>query len=235
VWALDANTVFLAGYAGAMYQRSGTSWKYIGATAPAFSFSAITGTSANDVWASGYDGKNGVAVLIHWDGSSWTQQANPASGLFGFFSLWVAGSADVWTVDAKSIYRLRSTGWTTYTPSTNYLDEVWGSSTTDVWTAERTGATSNLMRRWNGSSWASYSTPLTKQTVQLMGNSANDVWATDYDGNVAQFCGSSWTTRGNPGFTQASGPHVVPTAGRIYLLGTINGSSGLEGHFYELK
>lgn len=32
--------------------------------------------------------------------------------------------------------------------------------------------------------------------LRLTGSSANDVWAIDVNGDVAQFCGSSWQARG---------------------------------------
>jgi hypothetical protein len=238
-WAYDSNTVFASGFGGALYKYNGSSWSSIGAGAPAYSYYAIWGFGPYDVWASGYNGSAGVAVLIHWNGSSWTTISNPNSSVFGFFSLWGTSSSDIWTIDSSTVYRWRGTSWSPTTISSNGLDGIWGSSAYDVWTTERLSSTSNQMRRYNGSSWSIYSTPLTGQVLAITGTSSSNVWATDVDGNVAQFCGSYWSSKGRVGaatFETVYGAKVLPTTGRVWMLGSVSGSGGASvGRFYALQ
>ena len=69
VWGTDLTHVWIAGTGNTLLRWDGTTWRAAGAVTG--DFNALWGTSDTDVWALG----NGV--VVHWDGTSWTNEALP--------------------------------------------------------------------------------------------------------------------------------------------------------------
>jgi hypothetical protein len=106
-----------------------------------------------------------------------------------------------------------------------YASAIWGSSASDVWAEQDNtipltdgGVNSQeFMWHWDGTHWTNYPAPfLNAQAISIAGTSANDVWVLDSNGNVGQFCGTSWSSRGNAGVGIGS---IVPTSTDVWAIG----------------
>jgi hypothetical protein len=102
VWAIGTSKP-RASYSGAgttvVEHYNGSSWSIVGTaeTAVATHLHAITGTSADDLWAAGEEG--GSAVLEHYNGSSWSVvPGSLVEGKGGLSSVTELSPTDVWAV-----------------------------------------------------------------------------------------------------------------------------------------
>jgi hypothetical protein len=150
---------------------------------------AVSAATANDVWAVGSTNKTGFAhtdaLSAHWNGTSWTIVATPAttgsskSILFGVANL---GGGNVWAVGRSAANRAlvehwNGSAWTivptpdpvapagnTFSGST--LTAVSARAANDIWAVGSfsavQGTNSNgftLAMHWNGSAWTIFRTP----------------------------------------------------------------------------
>jgi hypothetical protein len=93
-------------------------------------FYSVVGTGPDDVWAVG------EYLIAHWDGSGWSQSANPApnSRLFG---IWANGPTDAWIVGEATLH-WDGKEWTvssfgSHSGSYEILNAAWGPGQGDVW------------------------------------------------------------------------------------------------------
>ncbi len=143
----------------------------------------VTALSPIDVWAVGssFDGAfRSHAVILHWNGASWSVSPSPDTGPYSSLVGVSAVSAnDVWAVGqdfpsntATLAEHWNGTSWTVV-PAPNVplsrLTGVAAVSSTDVWAVGSatvsggpTGITTQtLAERWNGSQWTVSPTPTT--------------------------------------------------------------------------
>jgi hypothetical protein len=106
VSAVSANDVWAVGYShnGAkplIEHWEGAAWSIVPAPYAIRSDSnglyAVTAIASNDVWAIGYqnennNGENGQGLILHWNGTAWTQVDSPIAG-YATILLGVAGSS----------------------------------------------------------------------------------------------------------------------------------------------
>ena len=129
------------------------------------SLSSVSAHSAIDAWAVGsYENPTTQAaetLVLHWNGSSWSQVASP------------------------------NPGGTTSSSSGNGLSGVSANSATDVWAVgfysnQTTGATQTLVVHWNGTSWSKVASPNPAGSTSssdfnipsgVSAQSASNVWA----------------------------------------------------------
>jgi hypothetical protein len=158
-------------------------------------------TSASNVWAVGLNGCCGL--IIHFNGSTWTQDpVNPT----GYFDGVAAVSAkDAWAVGGTSwfgtdpmIYHWNGTTWTKVTvpaPSAGgFLTSVTAPSAANAWAVGSTGGGPGdgtgpgedaLIYHWNGYHWKRVPAPAPRPASQLQGVSAvsaSDAWAVGWTG-----------------------------------------------------
>lgn len=129
----------------------------------------------DDVWACGWRvatevvNTDTVALLLHWDGSSWTELPTPPvlGDMQIFEDLVKLPSGDVWCVGAYGptfssfpyVCRWDGSDWTLYEglpvpPGLNSLTGVDAAGANDIWMAGRSTTTTGgqaLVLRWNGS------------------------------------------------------------------------------------
>jgi hypothetical protein len=150
---------------------------------------AVSAAAANDVWAVGSTNKTGFAhtdpLAAHWDGTSWTIVATPAttggskSILFGVANL---GGGNAWAVGRSEANRALVENWdgsawtiiptpdpvapagSTFSGST--LTAVSARAANDIWAvgsfSAAQGTNSNsftLIMHWNGSAWTIVPSP----------------------------------------------------------------------------
>jgi beta-lactam-binding protein with PASTA domain len=209
----------------------GESWT-IAATLNLNSYSTLSGisaVSANDVWVVGHTSDEGSELLrtliLHWDGSSWSQVSSPNPGpqkslLSGVTA---TSASDAWAVGSYQT----DTGLKTLTahwdgsswrqvaspsPGTasNSLASVTATSATNAWAVGVSGSgtvNQTLIERWDGSAWttAGSASPGTYRNTltSVSATSATDAWAVgSYSDDplspktlVEHWDGSSWTRK----------------------------------------
>lgn len=72
IWGTSATSLWGVSWRG-IWRWDGTAWSRPVATWP--NLRSIWGTAENDIWAVGTGG-----VILHYDGTSWTQKTSPAQG-----------------------------------------------------------------------------------------------------------------------------------------------------------
>lgn len=209
----------------AHYDGTGTQWSQ--ATVPAFANSVlydVSGTSPSDVWAVGnynqYDGTGQHTLVLHYDGSSWTQVPSPdPDGTTPSLKRVSADSAsDAWALGTYSagnpgqggntvhsvLLHWNGSAWTQVASPSRYLQGISAISPSDVWAVGTSGGQTDT-EHWNGSSWTRVPSPNPGGATGniLLGVSARatgDVWAVGtMDSGITSVAmilhwdGTSWT------------------------------------------
>jgi hypothetical protein len=169
LFALNANDVWSVGPDGTILNWNGAAWSFspTGSMPLTQTITAMWPNTSTDAWA-----VSGNAVL-HWDGTSWTQQTTlgtvPLTGIWG-------SSAGIWVVgQGGESYLYKAGSWASVsTPTTNNLLGVWGASSTALWAV---GAAGTVLQG-DGTKWTAVASGLTTADLDAVsGSSASDVWA----------------------------------------------------------
>jgi len=81
-------------------------------------------------------------------------------------------------------------GWKSMTSGTvNYLEDVWGTSASDVYVAGWHGT----ILHYNGTSWSSMTSGTTKGLYGLWGSSGSDIFAVGENGTIIHYNGTNWS------------------------------------------
>jgi erythromycin esterase-like protein len=184
----------------------GRAWTQVTSPSPGGTDNELFGVravSATDAWAAGYDitsGSTDQTLILHWDGSAWTQVASPSPGTAGAVleAVSATSSTDAWavgssfTADTEETLTLHWNGrkWAQVaSPNRGTEDELFavrGTSSTDTWAvglAAVGGVDQTLALHWNGSTWTRVATPdpggsgVSNALVGVAGTAANDTWA----------------------------------------------------------
>lgn len=168
---------------------------------------AISAASATDIWAVGYYQPGaGIfrALVLHWDGSSWTISPLPNDGLEDFsFLNGVAALSDgeAWAVgdygsnapnQAKQVKTLTlhwDGKWWSRVPSPNpgvrnTLRAVAAQSPRDVWAVGNSNDQTTILVHWDGRAWNSAVRPKTRPIQNQLNGiaiaSPSKIWAVGY-------------------------------------------------------
>jgi hypothetical protein len=164
-----------SGLAALLLHWDGTSWMQVTVPLPSGTvISGLSGVSADsptDAWAVGnYETSSGAGgpLILHWNGTTWTQVASPAAGLFGVTAVspsdaWAVGTDSVNVVPHTAILHWNGTAWATV-PSPNpggangdALYGIGADGTADAWAVgthqNSSTAYFNLILHWNGTTW----------------------------------------------------------------------------------
>jgi hypothetical protein len=80
-------------------------------------------------------------------------------------------------------------------PTTYYLNGVWGSGASDVWAVGGGGLpTPSTILHWDGSAWTSVSSGTTNDLRAIWGSEESDIWAVGDVGTILHWDGSAWTS-----------------------------------------
>jgi hypothetical protein len=205
----------------------GTTWT--DATPPQFagtssSLRAAWSTGPSDVWLRGnyFDDvtQMSLPLIMHWNGSSWVQEATPDSKSARLMALWGSDSGDLWAAGVGHtggryvglvLHRVGTTWESVKVPRKidheRWLYDISGSSSTDIWAAgydyDKVAKVSvPLMMHWNGVSFDRVPTPKVpvSSNTSFSGVAAVDdsnAWAVGYllDSEQAlleRWDGASW-------------------------------------------
>lgn len=217
---LSACNVWVAGGSGGgtliEHWTGGSTWTVVPSPNPGAgsnSLTSINGISPNDLWAVGTDsnadGSVEQGLILHWNGTSWTQTPSPNPGEFVQLTAVHAISAnDAWAVGTfsdGSAFQTLTLHWDgkawTQKPSPNpgpgandQLTSVTATSGGDVWAVgdflsnTQVSTVSTLIMHWDGTSWKQVDSPNPEPDIinRLTGVSAtspNDAWAVGFFAN----------------------------------------------------
>ncbi len=154
----------------------------------------VWGTGPTDVFAVGSSG-NGEAVILHYDGTGWTEQLRRPY-LFGpstFNGVWANTPTDAYAVGilveenaTGSVYHYDGSAWTPMVLPRAGADEllygIWGLSGTEIYAFGvnqfGVGDYAPLIFRYDGSAWQAFAVPPGDMYISDMwGTSATDLYA----------------------------------------------------------
>ena len=189
---------------------NGSSWSIVPTPQPGTNIRQLYGVKAfstGDAWSVGwyYDTSfHGEALVLHWNGSAWTQVTVPDPGTSGNSLEGIAGTApnDIWAVGYYTIsgekgvlghplaMHYNGTTWTqTEMPASGtgtFLHAVTAVSANDVWAVgSKNGYHEPVAYHWNGSTWSEVPTGAAAGSgnnilYAVAGSAANQVWAVGY-------------------------------------------------------
>ena len=210
---------------------NGTTWKVVPSPDPATHhiLSDVAGSSASNVWAVGQDfdpsahGGQGSyeALLLHYDGTSWTQVGDASSGLdYGeLTSVSTISGSDAWAVGRASTpsndigpfaERWNGTAWKAVPlpAAMTTVTQVLQFGHDDVWVLGA-DASGGLLEHWNGSGWSAVPTAstgtLSSNLSYVGGSSSHDLYVVgSVEGEdglfdlIEHWDGTSWTVQESP-------------------------------------
>jgi len=207
------------GAQGLVLRWDGSAWTIMVSPHPGVA-DALTGVSvlsSSDAWAVGDDAPRAAGttqtLVLHWDGTSWTQVASPnpvAASSSVLAAVSVVSASDAWAVGSYQtaaggtktlVLHWDGTSWQLVpSPAPGLRSGLAGVSAvsgSDAWAVgtyvSRTDVAKTLVLHWNGTSWQRVASPnpLTAISSSLGGvsaRSATDAWAV----------GQSATSSGDP-------------------------------------
>lgn len=173
-------------------------WQVVGENMPGAMLS-VWGTAADDVWAVGADGGDGVNTR-HYDGTAW------AGAMTGTGTLWwVSGEGDdVWVAgEGGQVGRMGET-LTVLDPALT-LFGVWAAGPDDAWVVGGdiyAASDAAVMFHWDGVAWSPVALPAEAAAVvalyKVWGTASNDVWAVGLNQVILHWDGATWTHEASP-------------------------------------
>jgi hypothetical protein len=198
----------------------GTSWTRVPSPNPGTvgvgnELFSVDGVATNDLWAVGdYENSSGEQTLIlHWNGSAWSQVASPAGGLSGVAAIssnnaWAVGSI---TAGNALILHWNGTQWSQVTSpnpgNESYLLAISALSANDIWAVgsylNNSARNQGLTMHWDGTQWSVVEAPGHEELQGVSAVSSNDVWAVGINTDSGQapimhWDGSTWTLVDHP-------------------------------------
>jgi hypothetical protein len=165
---------------------NGKAWDRM--ASPTGVLSAVTATSATNVWAVGST-SSGKALILRWNGKVWKQVPSPSHAGSGLSGVVATSLGNAWAVGGSLILHWTGTAWTRV-PSPSIkgdlvsLLSVAATSPRNAWAVGSTYSTvsgsQTLIESWNGKVWKRVPSPSTVSN------------GTGLSGVVALSTGSAW-------------------------------------------
>jgi len=217
-WAVGFYRGQAAGALPLILHWNGTAWSQVAAPAsgmPQTELNGVSTVSGRDAWAAGFAGKPAAGqfatLLLHWNGTAWSQVASPNPGKTDSFLQGVSATASggAWAVGSYSrgttlrtlVLKWSGTAWAQVTSASpapvgryNLLDGVSAIGQGRAWAVGNnpdltTGPAQTLVLQWNGTSWPRVPSPDSGAGANVLTGvsavSGTDAWAVgDFQPNV---------------------------------------------------
>lgn len=233
VWGTAATDVFVVGeietddgggVASVVQRYDGTAWTRQFRQTD-LRLRGVWGSSATDVYAVGFRFFTSAAVVLHYDGTEWSESQNFVGEFedFRFDAVWGSSATDVFAVGTAVAGEFGRTLIVRYDGSTwrrmrvpaspaPSLNDVWGSGATDVYAVgldQTTDPSTGVVLRFDGAAW----TPALEEEGLVLngvwGSSATDVFTVGFQvvevsgefevtGAVWHFDGTGWSRMAVP-------------------------------------
>jgi hypothetical protein len=197
VFAVTANDIWIGGdylsgstSEGVIEHWDGSAWTQV--PAPSVGpVSAISGASADDVWAvAATNSPSAGSALLHWDGSTWTTVATTQGSVLQAVTevsptdVWVAGNPNSLSApDVIGNWNGQALSMTAIAGGAE-MNGIAAVSASDVWAVGylgNGGSAQTLVEHWDGANWTQITSPNISPTYnQLFGLSAapdGSIWA----------------------------------------------------------
>jgi hypothetical protein len=205
-WAVGSYAASDGDYDSLIVHWDGTAWAQVPSPSPSSvdnTLFGVSAVSASDVWAVGREETPSGAydtLILHWDGTAWTQvpSPSPSSSINFLNGVSAVSGNDAWAVGeamhAHQKYHTLTLHWdgTAWTqvnsPHPGHADGLNGVSAVsgnDVWAAgyvipHKTGGHPTLALHWDGAAWSRVYTPNPSQGGYVLNSvsadSASDAW-----------------------------------------------------------
>jgi hypothetical protein len=184
VWGSDPSNVLAVGFDATIGKLVGATWQRMTSNdGSSRALSAVSGTSASDVYAVGVNG-----ALLHYNGASWMVDPDSAS----FTTLQLAGvsahaSGRVVAVGADAsgsavILVKETAGWNKRADVAMRLDGVWVRANDDAFAVGIGGA----ITHFDGATWQPMTSPTTNELTAVAGTAMN-VYAVGLNGTILRY------------------------------------------------
>jgi hypothetical protein len=202
-WAVGSYTDTTGASKTLILHWNGTAWSKVKSPNPSLGlgFNELSGVSAvsgSNAWAvgsyGGYPARAYATLIVHWNGTAWTQVKSPNPSPSPFSSnanylngvsarsgsnAWAAGNYDNNAIANTLVLHWNGTAWTQVKspnlPNNNFaLDGVSARSGSNAWAVGNYGVngyatSSTLILHWNGTAWTQISSP-------NPGSGENNLW-----------------------------------------------------------
>jgi hypothetical protein len=226
IWAVGGNETANGGFRTLIeHWTGGANWKIEPSPSPGdvTGLSAVSALSATNIWAVGVfvfdDPFSGGGLVVHWDGSSWTQVPAPLSAGAPLRAVAAVSASDVWVAGLNiggpvMLQHYDGTNWTqpplpSLTPPAAGspdldLTGLAGTSGSDVWAVGNYTtdgvSTQPLILHWDGSRWSQSQVPSLTAAGQgdaitltaVSASSPSDAWAVGSAGFGGQTATLHW-------------------------------------------
>jgi hypothetical protein len=169
-WAIG-ETSTSTGYTATATQWNGTSWTQVAtpfSTSLVLTMNAISGSSPTDIWAAGtaqsqgYRNRVTQSVLLHYNGTSWSQVTVPDNS--GLADVAAISPTDAWAVAVDgTILQWNGTTWsaatTAFSAPAVLSPVIAAASANNIWIAGVVSANAFAVVHFNGTSWSSQPEP----------------------------------------------------------------------------
>ena len=222
---------------------NGSTWSRTILPAPAgatnTTLSAVSGSSASDVWAFGNYEHTGVHLLLeHWNGTAWSKVTipttmHPTAEALGLLSL---GVNDLWLAGESGTNIARFwhyTGSWSLEATPPMSGKLAGSSDTSIWTIGPQTSSGTSLAHFSGSSWAlvdsNGSDNFLVQGIAL-GASASTVWTVGTSGLTGGsqniYIAKNGVTQSVPTISDGDLFGIATGFGLAFAVGEVPGSPG---------
>lgn len=131
----------------------------------------IWGSGSGEIWAAGIRGSEDHALMLRWNGSTWSEQVLHAADYIS--QMWGSEAGDVWAVGDEDLLHWDGQAWSSIHPPQEETYAVWGSASDDVWFFGRFGGA----HHWNGAAWSRRPGPPAHGSGSAAwGSGPDDVW-----------------------------------------------------------
>ena len=198
VWAANPEHIWFSGTDGLLLylDRITDTWTLVD-SGTLETLYGIWGSSDNDIWAAG--GWSG-GIVLHYDGTSWTEDRSvPSIDRKGFRAVSGAGADNIFgALHDGGIMHYDGTSWRPMEGAiTASLRSVWGSSGQEVFAAGSAtspdGTRSTALLRYDGTRWSVADWRRGFDARDLWVVSPTEIYLVGADQNVRRWDGSEWT------------------------------------------
>ncbi len=200
VWAAAPDDIFATGETGTIVRGNGVAWQIMNSRTRLHIYD-VWGFDPDDVYAVVFNRSTLYGVVIHWDGSLWSEI--PESRAHCLYDIWGSNRENIWAVGSNgSIVRYDGTVWSRMAgpPGSADFSSVWGIGPEDVYVVQGDWESGSYIYHWDGTAWMTQYGPLWDQGLaSVWGRASDDVfvvgrnWEVDQPGVSLHYDGTAWT------------------------------------------